>query len=800
MHFIKTAAGVLAACAGVAMGQATLEKPVGMDVPYAWSSGVHDHAGEGFERVADTLVEVRDAAWLRVYFSHVRLDGESFVRLTSLKDGESQDLNALDVQMWSDSSAYFNGGMVAIELFAGPGTRGNSLSIGRLALEMGIREAGDPGQCGICGADDRAPSGESWTCRMMPVGCTASVYCRTSAMITAGHCMGGGAQVVHFNVPASQANCNTVAPPVADQFPILPGGQSLNGGVGADWGVFNVGTNNLGQTPYHRYNVLKPMATAPAVVGNAASFNGFGVDTNCVRSQTQQLSTGNITARNASSYQFGADVRGGNSGSGLVGPLNSLIGVVTHCTSNCPPNYGTRHDVAAFAAARTAVAPACNGVLRLADIQTTGVSGVGIVVSTADANNLQNGLSNFKRVYADGASVTFTAPAGGGGTCFQRWVLNGAPLAVNPVTVSMSQDHVLVAEYGSCGPSNDACGAAIDVSAGGQYSGTLVGATNDGTASCGSSATNPDVWYVFTAGAGCGSRLTVSTCGTNDAGGVDTGIDTVLAMFSPGAGACVGAQRTCNDDSVACGSLDTGLIRDSFLSRDLAPGESVRIRVSKFSTGPVGPFTLNVRFGPVNDACADATPVSDGAVAFNTCAATTDGPTESGCSFCCGDLQVNGDLWYRYTAPVTGTVDVNTCASTAPTFDTKLAVYAGPACPGGPNSAIACNDDAGAGCGPSTLLSRTTFSSVAGQEYLIRVGGFQTSRGQGVLTIQSTGSCDADINCDGSADQGDVACMILAVAGNLSCICQDPDFNQDGSADQGDVASVIQVVAGQPCP
>jgi len=63
-----------------------------------------------------------------------------------------------------------------------------------------------------------------------------------------------------------------------------------------------------------------------------------------------------------------------------------------------------------------------------------------------------------------------------------------------------------------------------------------------------------------------------------------------------------------------------------------------------------------------------------------------------------------------------------------------------------------------------------------------------------------TTGCDADINCDGSPDQGDVACMILAVAGDTSCICQDPDFNLDGSADQGDVAAVIGVVAGQPCP
>jgi len=61
--------------------------------------------------------------------------------------------------------------------------------------------------------------------------------------------------------------------------------------------------------------------------------------------------------------------------------------------------------------------------------------------------------------------------------------------------------------------------------------------------------------------------------------------------------------------------------------------------------------------------------------------------------------------------------------------------------------------------------------------------------------------CDPDINCDGSADQGDVACMIMAIAGDTSCTCGgDPDFNQDGSADQGDIAAIILVVAGSPCP
>jgi len=53
-----------------------------------------------------------------------------------------------------------------------------------------------------------------------------------------------------------------------------------------------------------------------------------------------------------------------------------------------------------------------------------------------------------------------------------------------------------------------------------------------------------------------------------------------------------------------------------------------------------------------------------------------------------------------------------------------------------------------------------------------------------------------DYNNDGSEDQGDLACLILAIAGDTSCAVLDPDFNQDGSADQADIAALIIALAG----
>jgi V8-like Glu-specific endopeptidase len=171
-------------------------------------------------------------------------------------------------------------------------------------------------------------------------------------MVTAGHCIDGQSNLVaQFNVPNSNANCGTVNPPVNDQFPVLPGFQFQNVNPGNDWGVYLTGTNGLGQTPFQRYGQFRPLAAAPSGVGAVANFWGYGLDTNCVRSQTQQFSTGPITAVNADYYDFSADVRGGNSGSGYLNAAGQIIGIVTHCRVGCP-NVAQRVDDAAFVAAR----------------------------------------------------------------------------------------------------------------------------------------------------------------------------------------------------------------------------------------------------------------------------------------------------------------------------------------------------------------------------------------------------------------------------------------------------------------
>jgi hypothetical protein len=333
----------------------TLDWPVGEVRDYRVESGLLSNDTGDFAVVYGATVTIENAAWLRLFFHDAELPAGSFIRMTSALDGEFQELDASDLAMWDNSSAYFNGDTVYLELIAAPRTARNLIRIDRVGTEIlsGPRSCGGDG-CGICGADDRVPSSELWTGRLMPVGCTASIWSEESCLVSAGHCAQSGL-VVQFNVPASSGNCNPNNPPVADQFPITSF-QFQNGGIGADWSVMIPGTNNLGQKPYERYGVLRPISATLANPGNPATVFGYGIDDDQnTRSQTQQTHTGTISGRASTYYTFNVDITYGNSGSALlVG--NQIVGIVTHCSYSCL-NYATRVDLTGFANARNNLCP-----------------------------------------------------------------------------------------------------------------------------------------------------------------------------------------------------------------------------------------------------------------------------------------------------------------------------------------------------------------------------------------------------------------------------------------------------------
>lgn len=131
---------------------------------------------------------------------------------------------------------------------------------------------------------------------------------------------------------------------------------------------------------------------------------------------------------------------------------------------------------------------------------------------------------------------------------------------------------------------------------------------------------------------------------------------------------------------------------------------------------------LAILAGPVlaqgSDTCATAPSImGSGPFTFDCSLATTDGAGDPACLFF-GNDQIFNDVWYSWTASDSGPHTASLCGFTV--GDSRIAIY-----DGGCGSAVAsCDDD---GCGsttPGSLVSQVSFSAVAGQSYLIRLGNF----------------------------------------------------------------------------
>ena len=333
-------------------GQWTWNDPLPDPVPYNVDTGMLTNAGGTTQLVHQEVVNFAGGDWMRLYFGDVVLGEGSYLRITSEQDGEVQELDAEALAMWSNTSGYFNGETVTVELIAGPQTQ-NRLVIEQAAWEdqVAIPTLGcDPGCCGP--TDDRVPSEEDWSNRLVPAGCTASIYNTDSCAVSAGHCASGG-MVLEFKVPLSNPNCSNNHPPISEQFPVTAF-QFTNGGPGNDWLAMTVGTNNLGEEPFERYGEFRPIGATPPVPGQPAAVWGYGDDDTCPTDNAQQTSDGFIESVQATLVRYSIDVTFGNSGSGVLRNGQEIVGIVTHC---CCPNQGTRMDHPNFVAAREALCP-----------------------------------------------------------------------------------------------------------------------------------------------------------------------------------------------------------------------------------------------------------------------------------------------------------------------------------------------------------------------------------------------------------------------------------------------------------
>jgi len=301
--------------------------------------------------------------------------------------------------------------------------------------------------------------------------------------------------------------------------------------------------------------------------------------------------------------------------------------------------------------------------------------------------------------FCDGdAQITFTAVAGN----HYLIEVGGYNGEAGPGTLKISTS------WGPGEPVNDDCHNAKAVDNVTNLPFDTTNATFDGP---GHYITTDNIWFRYTAPYTC--DVTVSLCGSS--------FDTKLAVY----------------DGWSCYPALTDLIKgnDDFcglqseVTFEAIAGHHYLIEIGGCTDSDWGQGVLTISCegwppppppAVSNDDCSKAKSIGNiKDLPFDTTNATFDGP---------GHCMASPNIWYRYTATGTGEVTVSLCGSS---YDTKLAVYKGVNCPPRLSDLIECNDDF---CG---WQSEITFSATAGSQYLIEVGGFGSSTGQGVISVSS---------------------------------------------------------------
>ncbi|MGE3164399.1 MAG: hypothetical protein AB7O52_05815 [Planctomycetota bacterium] len=202
---------------------------------------------------------------------------------------------------------------------------------------------------------------------------------------------------------------------------------------------------------------------------------------------------------------------------------------------------------------------------------------------------------------------------------------------------------------------------------------------------------------------------------------------------------------------------------------------------------------------PANDECVGATPVVLGTNAISNVMATLGAdPLPALPCAVLGDM--DGDVWYTFTAGSTAAHEFNTC-NLAGGWDTDMALYEG-AC--GALVQIACNGDGTGLAGCQAFYSRFTANLTAGVTYTVRIGSWDPGDfNAGVLNILVAAVEDCangiDDDFDGLVDCFDVADCPTGVAPCVEAgACADGiDNDADGLTDCADVADCPTGVA--PC-
>jgi len=299
------------------------------------------------------IVSIDGVSWLRLHFDEARLgraaEGEAptRLRLTGLEDGAVQILDATALARWRNSSAYFNGDAILIELLTAPGAAASRLT-------MSAVTAGPPGGGvrSLCGDDDRVLDEDNRIARLMPSGCTAwLIDDANGGFLTAGHC-DNGIEIVELDVPLSAPDGSLRHPPPEHQYAIDPDSIQTNGGLGAgdDWAYFGTFPNPItGLMPRQAagaaFGLTHPPPSGPDHLIRVA---GYGTTTDPVpdewnRALKSQL--GPLVDASDTGVAYAVDTTTGSSGGPVIDAETGMaIAIHDHGGCNAGGNLGTPTD------------------------------------------------------------------------------------------------------------------------------------------------------------------------------------------------------------------------------------------------------------------------------------------------------------------------------------------------------------------------------------------------------------------------------------------------------------------------
>lgn len=298
------------------------------------------------------VVHLPERPWMRLQFEQTQLAGSiddgtaSFIRLTSLHDGATQVLNEITIEQWRNSSAYFNGDAVLVEVLAFPAERpdDNRVIISRVLTGD---EFSEPVELSICdGTDERELSNDPRDARSLPGGCTSWLFDdRHYCLLSAGHCA-ASTEVVEFNVPLQSAGGGWIFSHPDDQYPVDPASmQTLNQPCGSDWTQFGAFPNsNTGLTMIQAQGGSYTLASAaPSQQGQSIRIRGYGTTSSPVPpswNRAQKEHTGPYFGVVGTTLHYRADTTGGNSGSAVI-DLSTGLAIGIHTCGGCHSNGGT---------------------------------------------------------------------------------------------------------------------------------------------------------------------------------------------------------------------------------------------------------------------------------------------------------------------------------------------------------------------------------------------------------------------------------------------------------------------------